>query len=103
MYLAVSMNMIIFLTFQTTDYAFAQHAGNMTSRCSLDEECITVICIDDQPCETIISNSRNGSELREFLENKAKLNLIPRETVWYNLKHYVEQVGHERVKRNFLL
>lgn len=103
MYLIMSMNMIIFLIFQTTDNAYAQHAGNMTSKCSSNEECITVICIDDQPCETIVSNSRNGSELREFLENKTKVNSIPRETVWYNLKLSVKQVEHESVKRNFLL
>jgi hypothetical protein len=81
MYLIMSMNVIIFLILQTTDHAYAQHSGNLTSKCSSDEECITVICIDDQPCETIMSNSRNGSELREFLENKTKVNFIPRETV----------------------
>jgi hypothetical protein len=81
MCLVVSMNMIIFLIWQITDYAHAQHVGNLTSKCSSNEECITVICIDDQPCETIMSNSRNGSELREFLENKTKVSLIPRETV----------------------
>ena len=77
----MSMNMVFFLIFQTTDYAYAQLEGNMTSKCSSDEECITVICFDGQPCETIMSNSRNGSDLREFLENRTKDNLIPRQTI----------------------
>jgi hypothetical protein len=59
--------MLIFLYFQTTDYASAQPSGNMTSKCSSAEDCVTVICIDDQPCETIMSNSSNGTELRDFL------------------------------------
>lgn len=77
----MSMNMVIFIILQSTDHANAQHVGNLTSRCSSDEVCITVICIDDEPCETIMSNSKNGSELREFLENKTKVNVIPKERV----------------------
>jgi len=53
----------------------------MTSKCSSGGECITVICIDDQPCETIMSNSSNGTELRNFLENKTKVTLIPQEII----------------------
>ena len=59
----MSINMLFFLDFQATDYASAQLNWNMTSKCSSGGDCITVICIDDQPCETIMSNSTNGTEL----------------------------------------
>ena len=68
----MSINVLIFLNFQTTDYASAQLSGNLTSKCSSGGKCITVICIDNQPCETIMSNSKNGTELHDFLENKTK-------------------------------
>jgi len=55
--------MLFFLDFQATCYASAQLNGNMTSKCSSGGDCITVICIDVQPCETIMSNSTNGTEL----------------------------------------
>jgi hypothetical protein len=77
----MSINMLIFLNFETTDYANAQFSGNMTSKCSSAGDCVTVICIDDQPCETIKSNSTNGTELRDFLENKTEVTLIPQEIV----------------------
>ena len=73
--------MLIFLNFETTDYASAQLSGNMTSKCSSAGDCVTVICIDDQPCETIKSNSTNSTELRDFLENKTIVTLIPQEIV----------------------
>jgi hypothetical protein len=72
---------LIFLNFQTTDYARAQIRGNMTLKCSPGGECLTVTCIDDQSCEKIMSDSRNGTDLREFLENKTKVTLIPREII----------------------
>jgi hypothetical protein len=75
------MYMLAFLNFQTTDYANAQHIGNMTLRCSPGGECVTEICIDDQSCNTIMSDSRNGTDLREFLENKTKVTFIPREII----------------------
>jgi hypothetical protein len=53
----------------------------MTLKCNPGGECLTVICIDDQSCEKIMSNSRNGTDLREFLENKTKVTLIPREII----------------------
>lgn len=37
-------------------------------------------CIDDQPCEKIMSNSGND-DLRDFLKNKTKVTLIPREII----------------------
>jgi hypothetical protein len=71
--------MLIFLYSQTTDYASAQLSGNMTSKCSSAGDCVTVICINDQPCETIKSNSNNDTELHDFLGNKTKVTLIPQE------------------------
>jgi hypothetical protein len=77
----MTINMLSFLDFQITDYARAQLSGNMTSKCSSGGDCITVVCIDDQPCETIMSNSSNGTELLDFLENKTKVTLIPQEII----------------------
>ena len=73
--------MLIYLNFETTGYASAQLSGHMTSKCSSAGDCVTVLCIDDQPCETIKSNSTNGTELRDFLENKTKVTLIPQEII----------------------
>jgi hypothetical protein len=73
--------MLIFLNFQSKDYANAQLRGNMTLKCSQGGECLTVICIDDKSCETIMSDSRNGTDIREFLENKTKVTLIPRDII----------------------
>lgn len=75
------MYMLFFLNFQTPDYAIAQTRGNMTLKCSPGGECITEICIDDQSCNTIMSDSSNGTDLREFLENKTKVTFIPREII----------------------
>ena len=75
------MYMFIFLYLQTTDYANAQLRGNMTSKCSPGGECATEICINDQSCNTIMSDSSNGTDLREFLENKTKVTFIPREVI----------------------
>jgi hypothetical protein len=77
----MTINMLSFLDFQITDYASAQLSGNMTSKCSSGGDCITVICIDDNPCEKFTSNSNNGTELRNFLENKTNVTLIPQEII----------------------
>jgi hypothetical protein len=45
------------------------------------EESVTEICIDDQSCNSIMSDSSNGTDLREFLENKTKVTFIPREII----------------------
>ena len=68
----MSLYMLIFLNFQPTDYASAQLSGNMTSKCSSGGDCITIVCIDDTPCEKFASNSNNGTELLDFLKNKTK-------------------------------
>ena len=72
--------MINFLNLHTIDYGNAQILGNMTSKCS-GQKCTTIVCIDGEPCETIKSNSNNFTELQDFLENKTKVTLIPREIV----------------------
>jgi hypothetical protein len=77
----MSINMLIFLYFQTIDYTSAQHRGNMILKCSTAGNCTTEVCIDDQPCETIKSNSKNGTELGDFWGNKTKVTLIPQEVV----------------------
>jgi len=72
--------MVNFLNLHTVDYVNAQILGNMTSKCS-GQKCITIVCIDGGPCETIKSNSNNFTELQDFLENKTKVTLIPGEIV----------------------
>ena len=66
---------------ETTDYAQAQHSGKMTLTCSRGEHCVTVICIDDRPCDTIQLNSKNSTGLRDFIENKTKAAIIPKEII----------------------
>ena len=73
--------MLVFLNLQTSDYANAQLRGDMTLKCSPGGECITEICINNQSCDTIISYSSNGTDLREFLENNTKVTFIPREII----------------------
>ncbi|MGB7706672.1 MAG: hypothetical protein WBL64_05185 [Nitrososphaeraceae archaeon] len=53
----------------------------MTSKCSSGGDCITVVCIDNNPCEKFTSNSNNGTELLDFLKNKTKVTLLPQEIV----------------------
>ena len=78
---ALTFNVTFFMLVETTDYAHAQHSGKMTLTCSRGEYCVTVICIDDRPCDTIQLNSKNSTGLRDFLENKTKAALIPKEIV----------------------
>jgi hypothetical protein len=80
MYLTLSIIILIFLKLHTTTYIKAQVIGNMTSKCS-GGKCTTIICIDGGPCQTIKSNPNNVTGLRDFLENKTKVTLIPREII----------------------
>ena len=73
--------MLVFHCVQITELANAQLAGKMTSTCTPGGDCITVICIDDHPCETIKTNSNNGTELRDFLENMTRVTLASQEIV----------------------
>jgi hypothetical protein len=73
--------MLVLVYVQTTNYASGQLSGKMTTTCSSKRSCITVICIDDKPCETITSNSNNGTDLRDFLENKTKITLRSQDIV----------------------
>lgn len=78
--LAMTLNVIFLLLAETTDYANAQHSGKMTLTCTRGGNCVTVICIDDRPCNTMQLNS-NSTGLRDFLENKTRTDLIPNEIV----------------------
>jgi hypothetical protein len=78
-YFILSINILIFVYAQTTENAGAELSGEMTSTCIPGGNCITVICIDDQTCETIKTNSNNSTELRDYLENNTNLGLIPEE------------------------
>ena len=75
--------MICILVFHyvQTELANAQLAGKMTSTCTSGGDCITIICIGDHPCETIKTNSSNGTELGDFLENMTRVTLTPQEIV----------------------
>jgi len=78
---ALTLNVIFLLLAETTEYANAQHSGKMTLTCSHGGNCVSVICIDDNPCDTIQLNSKNSTGLRDFLENNTKADLIPKEIV----------------------
>jgi hypothetical protein len=77
----LALNIIFLLLMETTDFANAQHSGKMTLTCNHGGNCLTVICIDDKPCDTIQLNSKNSTGLRDFLENKTRVELIPKEIV----------------------
>ena len=68
--------MLVLAYVETTVYASAQLSGKMTSKCSSGGDCITVVCIDDNPCEKFMSNSNNGTELLDFLKNKTKATFL---------------------------
>jgi hypothetical protein len=78
---AMTFNVIFLLLVESTDYANAQHSGKMTLTCTRGGNCITVICIDDRPCDAMQLNSKNSTGLRDFLENKTRTALIPNEIV----------------------
>jgi hypothetical protein len=78
---ALMLNLIFLLFAETNGLAQAQHSGKMTVTCSQGEYCITVICIDDKPCDTIQLNSKNSTGLRDFLENKTKSAIMPKDIV----------------------
>lgn len=78
---ALALNVIFLLLAETTEFASAQHSGKMTLTCNHGRNCVTVICIDDKPCDTIQLNSKNSTGLRDYLENKTKADLIPKEIV----------------------
>ena len=71
--------MLIFLYFDTIDYVSAQPSGKMTSKCTPDGDCVTMLCVSDYPCETIVSNSSNSTELGNIIEDKTRAILISRE------------------------
>jgi hypothetical protein len=75
----LSICVLVLHYFQSIELANAQLAGKMTSTCTSGGDCITVICIDDHPCETIKTNSNNGTELGDFLENMTRITLTPQE------------------------
>jgi hypothetical protein len=79
--LAMTLNVIFILLVETTDFANAQPSGKMTLTCTRGGNCITVICIDDRPCDAMQLNSKNSTGLRDFLENKTRTALIPNEIV----------------------
>jgi hypothetical protein len=78
---AMTVNVIFLVLVETTDFANAQHNGKMTLTCTKGGNCITVICIDDRPCDTMQLNSKNSTGLRDFIENKTRTALIPNEIV----------------------
>lgn len=79
---ALTLNVIFPLLVETIDFATAQqHSGKMTLTCTRGGNCITVICIDDRPCDTMQLDSKNSTGLRDFLENKTRTALIPNEIV----------------------
>ena len=78
---AMTLSVILPLLVETIDFATAQHSGKMTLTCTRGGNCITVICIDDRPCDTMQLNSENSTGLRNFLENKSRTAVIPNEII----------------------
>jgi len=78
---ALVLSVIFFVSAETAEIANAQHSGKMTLTCIRGGNCITIICIDDRPCDTIQLNSKNSTGLHDFLENKTKADLIQKEIV----------------------
>ena len=78
---ALALNVIFLLLAETIDIANAQHTGKMTLTCNHERNCVTVVCIDDRPCDTLQLNSKNSTGLRDFLENKTKADPIQNEIV----------------------
>ena len=52
-------------------YTNAQLTSNIT-KC-INGNCTTTICVNDQPCKTIYSNSTNSTSLDDLLDNKTIL------------------------------
>jgi hypothetical protein len=77
----LTLNVIFLPLVEATDFVNAQHSGKMTLTCTKGGNCVTVICIDDRPCDTMQLNSKNSTGLRDFLENKTRTVLIPNEIV----------------------
>lgn len=73
--------MFVFHYVQTTEFANAKLDGKMTSTCTSGGDCITVTCIDDHPCETIKTNSNNGTEPGGLIDNITTVTLTPQEVV----------------------
>ena len=48
--------------------SFAQFQANFSSNCE-NGNCTTIICINDNPCKTTNSNSRNITSLDNLLQN----------------------------------
>ena len=81
LFFIIVTNLLVFLYVQTTDYASAQLSGKMDLICTPGGDCVTIMCIDDHPCEKIVSNASNSTELGNLIENKTRVALIPRDLV----------------------
>lgn len=49
----------------------AQSTSNITT--CINGNCTTTICVNDEPCKTIYSNSANSRSLDDLLDNKTIL------------------------------
>jgi hypothetical protein len=60
--------------YQTTNAI--EVVSNVTSTiCSVDKSCVTTICLNDEPCRSITSNSSNIQKDNLTEENKGNLDL----------------------------
>jgi hypothetical protein len=60
--------------YQTTNAI--EVVSNITSTvCIVDRSCVTTICINDEPCRSITSNSSNIQQDNSNEENKTNLSL----------------------------
>jgi len=70
---AVSIVLVFIMrNYQTTNAI--EVASNFTSTiCSDDKSCVTTICINDEPCRSITSNSSGMQQDNSTEENKDKI------------------------------
>ena len=53
-------------------FSHTQFPTNMTTKCE-NGKCTTTLCVNDEPCKTTNSNSRNNTSLGDLLKNKTIL------------------------------
>lgn len=73
------MIITILVLISDIDYSSAKTVS-MTSACFPAGVCITVICIDKQPYEKVVTNPSNDTKYGNFLENKINTIQLPQES-----------------------
>lgn len=70
-YIPIFCLLIISLSTLIINYSNAKLSTNMTT--CINGNCTTTICVNDEPCKTIYSNSTNSTSLEDLVNNKTIL------------------------------